>query len=135
MTGIDREAPIDLNIISRQPSKPTTQQQPTTPIDIETCRSPAVEAGISPTSSQSRRSTPVLEMMETDISPTGTHRSRRRSTPVLETMETDISPTGTHRSHRFDEHAPPPPHFSNLEAMIVKQGKQIRALYKLQKVA
>ena len=48
-------------------------------------------------------------------------------------METDISPTDTHRSHHFDEHARPP--FSNLETMIVKQEKQICALYELQKVA
>ena len=53
---------------------------------------------------------------------------------MLKPMETDISPTGTHRSHRFDEHPPPPPP-SRVEDLLVKQGKQIRALYELQKIA
>jgi hypothetical protein len=68
---------------------------------------------MSPTNSQNRRSTPAIE---TDIiSPIGIKQSRQQ-----------ISST--------DDHAlAPPSNTSNIEAMLIKQSRQIRALYELQK--
>lgn len=62
------------------------------------------------------------------LSPPGTHSSRsRHSTPAL---DADIMSTYTSTPAR----APPPPRTNtNIEAMLVKQGRQIRALYDLQK--
>lgn len=70
------------------------------------------------------------------LSPPGTHSSRsRHSTPAL---DADIMSTYTSTPARAREvaviDAPPPPRTNtNIEAMLVKQGRQIHALYELQK--
>jgi len=66
--------------------------------------------------------------MKTDtISPTSTQqvitRPQHEFSSLTNTSKQQISST--------DEHAPPPSR--NIEAMLIKQGKQIRALYELQK--
>ena len=84
-----------------------------------------------------RRSvTPTIPMI--DMSPTGGNNNRSgRSTPVIETTG------GNNRSGRFtpvieasstdDRDLPRFSNTSNIEAMLIKQSKQIRALYEVQK--
>ena len=120
-----REAPIDI-----QQGRPTTpaQQQP---IFIDTDAHFGGEIII-----RSRPNTPILEA-GISLSPPGTHSSRsRHSTPALDAdiMSTYAStPTRAREVAAID--APPPPRTNthNIEEILVKQGRQIRALYELQK--
>jgi hypothetical protein len=129
------ETPMEKTIVieSRHTTPVTEEEDITSPIATSPVRSPI----------QSRRSTPVIGSsgpirsqrstpVTSDVSPTG--QRTRRSTPIIG----NISPIGTQRTstgkqkmYGTDTSAPQPS--NNIESILVKQGKQIRALYELQK--
>ena len=85
---------------------------------------------------RSRSHTPILDEMSDTRSPIAPQRSRQ-STPIIEPSQllysTPIIETGIASSKRvsFDNRNT----LDNLETMMIKQGKQIRILYELQKTA
>ena len=99
------------------------------PVDVFNVSPVGSHYTISPTRSpsRSRHSTPVDPIV---VSPARTQRTRHVETgfPVF---------TGTSSVRRMsgtDDRAPPPSrNIEGIEKMLVKQGKQIRALYELQK--
>jgi hypothetical protein len=111
------ETPMHRDIfIPSRPTIPVTEADVTTPIGASPVGSQYTR---SPT--RSRRSTPIIE--PNLISPTSAQRTRR--------FETEFSTFDKRRTSSTDDRAPPLS--NNIEAMLVKQGKQIRALYELQK--
>ena len=114
------------------PSLPT--QQSSESIDIEyrdwTPRSrsdtPGAGAGVSP--SMSRRSTPAFEIP--------TQRSQPEHTPdVTQPEHTPQLPEPEHTPQLPEPETPQLANFQQIEKLFAKQGKQIRAIYEMQKTA
>jgi hypothetical protein len=119
---------IDREVSIRRPAPIDTQQSQSAPIVIDA--DSHFERHIIV---RSRPTTPSM-MSPTAISPTSS--PSRHSTPALEANIISSSPTRTrHVASIDDERAPPPPqsNIREIEAMLVKQGRQIRTLYELQK--
>ena len=101
---------IDPEIITSRPHTPITS-----PIPTERQRS--------------RRSTPIVEL------PIAEPAQSQHSTPIVEPSIAEPAQsqhsTSIVRRISFDNRSP----FNNIEAMLIKQGKQIRILYELQKTS
>jgi len=112
------------------PSLPT--QQSSESIDIEyrdwtpRSRSDTPGAGVSP--SMSRRSTPAFEIP--------TQRSQPEHTPdVTQPEHTPQLPEPEHTPQLPEPETPQLANFQQIEKLFAKQGKQIRAIYEMQKTA
>ena len=122
------ETPMDEYIvIQSHPTTPVTKEEimspiSTSPVGTQYVRSTTRSITRSPT--RSRHSTPIVEPI--NISPISAQRTRH-----VETEFSAFTSTGKQRMSSTDDRAPPLSH--NIEAILVKQSKQIRALYELQK--
>jgi hypothetical protein len=114
------------------PSLPTQQSSESNIIDIEyrdwtpRSRSDTPGAGVSP--SMSRRSTPAFEIP--------TQRSQPERTPdVTQPEHTPQLPEPEHTPQLPEPETPQLTNFQQIEKLFAKQGKQIRAIYEMQKTA
>jgi hypothetical protein len=141
----EEEEEVQLNS-SQQPStstsQPSSQQSSTSTPQLSFQQSSSQQLAISPTiidpsdiiirsqsntpeRRQSRHSTPVVELSITELE----RRQSRRSTPVVEQPITGPAQSQHSTPPMVRQSSSGP--LTNIEAMLVKQGKQIRVLYKL----
>jgi hypothetical protein len=110
--------PPSISLTKQSTTRRSSSQQSAMSIDpvdnreiIRRSRSHTPQADVmSSTSTQSRRSTPIVEQPIVDLT------QSQHSTPMVRRVSSDDRST-----------------LNNIEALLIKQGKQIRALYEMQK--